>query len=134
MISRVASLTSSSRPAGDDRRPSITSESDWRVRIDAGTLFAMGCLLAGAGSLRRRFAKPQQGCTPTKFSSKLRTSPDLQKDALEKAGCTKIFTDTASGAKAERIGLDEALDYARVGDTLVVWRLDRLGRSLYQDK
>ena len=75
MISRVASLTSSSRPAGDDRRPSITSESDWRVRIDAGTLFAMGCLLAGAGSLRRRFAKPQQGCTPTKFSSKLRTSP-----------------------------------------------------------
>src|SRR5512147_2808423 len=75
MISRVASLTSSSRPAGDDRRPSITSESDWRVRIDAGTLFVMGCLLAGAGSLRRRFAKPQQGCTPTKFSSKLRTSP-----------------------------------------------------------
>src|SRR5512143_2242859 len=59
-----------------DRRPSITSESDWRVRIDAGTLFAMGCLLAGAGSLRRRFAKPQQGCTPTKFSSKLRTSPN----------------------------------------------------------
>jgi DNA invertase Pin-like site-specific DNA recombinase len=55
---------------------------------------------------------------------------DLQKDALEKAGCTKIFTDTASGAKAERIGLDEALDYARAGDTLVVWRLDRLGRSL----
>jgi DNA invertase Pin-like site-specific DNA recombinase len=55
---------------------------------------------------------------------------DLQKDALEKAGCTKIFTDTASGAKAERTGLDEALNYVRSGDTLVVWRLDRLGRSL----
>jgi DNA invertase Pin-like site-specific DNA recombinase len=55
---------------------------------------------------------------------------DLQKDALEKAGCTKIFTDTASGAKAERTGLDEALSYVRQGDTLVVWRLDRLGRSL----
>ena len=55
---------------------------------------------------------------------------DLQKDALEKAGCTKIFTDTASGAKAERTGLDEALSYVRSGDTLVVWRLDRLGRSL----
>ena len=55
---------------------------------------------------------------------------DLQKDALEKAGCTKIFTDTASGAKAERTGLDEALNYVRAGDTLVVWRLDRLGRSL----
>jgi DNA invertase Pin-like site-specific DNA recombinase len=55
---------------------------------------------------------------------------NLQQDALQKAGCTKIFTDTASGAKAERKGLDEALDYVRKGDTLVVWRLDRLGRSL----
>ena len=55
---------------------------------------------------------------------------DLQKDALRQAGCDKIFTDTASGAKAERIGLDEALSYVRAGDTLVVWRLDRLGRSL----
>jgi DNA invertase Pin-like site-specific DNA recombinase len=55
---------------------------------------------------------------------------NLQKDALKKIGCTKIFTDTASGAKAERIGLEEALKYVREGDTLVVWRLDRLGRSL----
>jgi DNA invertase Pin-like site-specific DNA recombinase len=55
---------------------------------------------------------------------------NLQHDALTKEGCTKIFTDTASGAKAERKGLEEALDYVRKGDTLVVWRLDRLGRSL----
>jgi DNA invertase Pin-like site-specific DNA recombinase len=55
---------------------------------------------------------------------------NLQKDALEKLSCNKIFTDTASGAKAERAGLDEALEYVREGDTLVVWRLDRLGRSL----
>jgi DNA invertase Pin-like site-specific DNA recombinase len=55
---------------------------------------------------------------------------NLQQDALHKAGCIKIFTDTASGAKAERKGLDEALNYVRKGDTLVVWRLDRLGRSL----
>src|SRR5919197_1903638 len=55
---------------------------------------------------------------------------NLQKDALKKIGCTKIFTDTASGAKAERKGFDEALEYVREGDTLVVWRLDRLGRSL----
>lgn len=55
---------------------------------------------------------------------------NLQKDALEKAGCDRIFTDTASGAKAERNGLEEAKSYAREGDTLVVWRLDRLGRSL----
>ena len=54
----------------------------------------------------------------------------LQKDALEKIGCTKIFTDIISGAKAERKGLQEALAYVRAGDILVVWRLDRLGRSL----
>ena len=55
---------------------------------------------------------------------------NLQKDALEKLGCTKIFTDTISGAKTERVGLSEALAYVRKGDTLVVWKLDRLGRSL----
>src|SRR4051812_22415089 len=55
---------------------------------------------------------------------------DLQHDALTKAGCTKIFTDTASGAQTERTGLSEALAYVREGDTIVVWKLDRLGRSL----
>src|SRR4051794_31708121 len=55
---------------------------------------------------------------------------DLQRDALKTAGCEKLYTDTASGAKAERKGLEEAIDYARKGDILVVWRLDRLGRSL----
>jgi DNA invertase Pin-like site-specific DNA recombinase len=54
----------------------------------------------------------------------------LQQDALQKAECNKIFTDTASGAQIERKGLEEALTYVRKGDTLVVWRLDRLGRSL----
>jgi DNA invertase Pin-like site-specific DNA recombinase len=54
----------------------------------------------------------------------------LQQDALVQAGCPKIFTDTISGAKLERKGLAEALHYIRQGDTLVVWRLDRLGRSL----
>lgn len=55
---------------------------------------------------------------------------DLQVDALKKADCEKIFTDTMSGAKWDRPGLDEAMEYMRNGDTLVVWRLDRLGRSL----
>lgn len=55
---------------------------------------------------------------------------DLQRDALTKAGCDKIFTDTLSGAVAERPGLHDALQYVREGDTLVVWKLDRLGRSL----
>ena len=54
----------------------------------------------------------------------------LQQDALQKAGCSKIFTDTASGALAERKGLADTLSYVRPGDTLVVWKLDRLGRSL----
>jgi DNA invertase Pin-like site-specific DNA recombinase len=54
----------------------------------------------------------------------------LQQDALQKAGCERLFTDTASGIQAERRGLDEALEYVRPGDTLVVWKLDRLGRSL----
>src|SRR4051812_49629995 len=54
----------------------------------------------------------------------------LQQDALTKAGCERIFTDTASGALTERKGLEEALSHLRTGDTLVVWKLDRLGRSL----
>ena len=54
---------------------------------------------------------------------------DLQKDALSKVGCIRVFEDYASGAKVERKGLIAALDYVRRGDTLVVWKLDRLGRS-----
>ncbi len=55
---------------------------------------------------------------------------DLQQDALTKAGCPRIFSDVASGANTDRPGLGEALNFVRPGDTLVVWRLDRLGRSL----
>ena len=55
---------------------------------------------------------------------------DLQQDALLAVKCERIFTDTASGAKAQRPGLTEALQCCRPGDTLVVWKLDRLGRSL----
>lgn len=54
----------------------------------------------------------------------------LQQDALQQAGCDRVFTDTASGAMVERRGLEQALTYIRPGDTLVVWKLDRLGRSL----
>src|SRR4051812_16404669 len=55
---------------------------------------------------------------------------DLQRDALQKAGCAQIYTDNISGTKAHRPGLETALSHLRAGDTLVVWRLDRLGRSL----
>lgn len=54
----------------------------------------------------------------------------MQEDALRSAGCEEIFTDIASGSKSERPGLNKALAYAREGDTIVVWKLDRLGRSI----
>src|ERR671926_1549809 len=55
---------------------------------------------------------------------------NLQKDALHKVGCELIFDDMVSGTKARRPGLEQALSHLRSGDTLVVWRFDRLGRSL----
>src|SRR3954452_7651144 len=54
----------------------------------------------------------------------------LQQDALTQAGCEQLYTDTLSGSVTERPGLTQALSHLRAGDTLVVWRLDRLGRSL----
>jgi DNA invertase Pin-like site-specific DNA recombinase len=57
-------------------------------------------------------------------------NPALQHDALDAAGCTRTFTDTASGALDQRLQLSAALDYLRPGDVLTVWRLDRLGRSV----
>ncbi len=54
----------------------------------------------------------------------------LQLDALAAAGCGKVFEDRASGTRADRAGLRAALDYVRDGEVLVVWKLDRLGRSL----
>jgi DNA invertase Pin-like site-specific DNA recombinase len=56
----------------------------------------------------------------------------LQRDALEQSGCSKVLQEVASGAKAARPALIAALEYMRAGDMLVVWRLDRLGRSLGQ--
>ena len=62
--------------------------------------------------------------------SKTEQHLELQLDALNKAGCEQIYTDKITGAKEERKGLEDTLSHLRKGDTLVVWRLDRLGRSL----
>ncbi len=62
--------------------------------------------------------------------STLEQNLDLQMDALEKSGCQRVFKDTTSGARSDRQGLRDALDYVREGDVLVVWKLDRLGRGL----
>ena len=58
--------------------------------------------------------------------------PELQLDALKAAGCEKVFVEKASGAQRDRPELKAALDYMRDGDTLVVWKLDRLARSMKQ--
>lgn len=55
---------------------------------------------------------------------------NLQRDVLQAAGCEKIFEDQISGAKAKRLGLQAVLQFAGLGDTLMIWRLDRLSRSL----
>ena len=55
---------------------------------------------------------------------------DLQRDALKAAGCERIFEDTVNGANADRTGLAALMNMLRAGDTVVIWRLDRLGRSL----
>jgi DNA invertase Pin-like site-specific DNA recombinase len=54
----------------------------------------------------------------------------LQLDALKDGGCARVFTDKIGGARADRLGLNDALSHLRTGDTLVVWKLDRLGRSV----
>ncbi len=81
---------------------------------------------------RRRSRKSSSQGLPIGYA---RVSTDeqnltLQLDALKKAGCVRVFTDKAGGARLTRPGLDDALSHLRPSDTLVVWKLDRLGRSV----
>ncbi|WP_159650797.1 recombinase family protein, partial [Bosea sp. 125] len=64
--------------------------------------------------------------------STLDQDPALQRDALKKAGCERLFGENASGAQRDRPELTAATTILRDGDTLVVWKLDRLARSLHQ--
>jgi len=69
-------------------------------------------------------------CWATRGCRRAEQNPDLQVDELKAAGCWRVWTDHVSGALDRRPQLDEVLEQLRPGDTLVVWRLDRLGRSL----
>jgi DNA invertase Pin-like site-specific DNA recombinase len=64
--------------------------------------------------------------------STLDQTPQLQTDTLQQTGCERIFTEKASGAQRDRPQLAAALEYVREGDTLVIWKLDRLARSMRQ--
>jgi len=81
----------------------------------------------------------RDGVTPTKSMligyarvSTLDQNLALQRDALAEAGCGRVFIEQMSGAVLDRPALREALDFARAGDTIVVWKLDRLARSMKQ--
>jgi DNA invertase Pin-like site-specific DNA recombinase len=79
--------------------------------------------------VRRSAAWDTRSATPACPPS-TNKQPHLQVDALQRAGCYRVFTETASGARSDRPVLEQLLDQLRPGDTLVVWKLDRLGRSL----
>jgi hypothetical protein len=88
---------------------------------------------------QRRTTNPAKGsatlpawdtCLATPAPPTTDQQPQLQVDALQRAGCYRVFTETASGARSDRPAHGQLLDRLRPGDTLVVWRLDRLGRSL----
>ncbi len=66
------------------------------------------------------------------LGSTIDQNPELQLDALKAAGCEKVFVEKASGAQRDRPELASAISYARQGDTIVVWKLDRLARSMKQ--
>jgi DNA invertase Pin-like site-specific DNA recombinase len=88
--------------------------------------------ITNARSRRRAASLPSSRCYEYRLRACIHLDQTLalQQDALKAAGCERIFTDTASGSRTDRLGLTEAIQFARSGDTLVVWRLDRLGRSL----
>jgi len=99
------------------RQRALTSRLSIKLASTIGDMASDTVRWHGSPSRYARISTPSQ-------------DPALQLDALNAAGCYRLFTDTASGKLAERPELDRLLDQLRPGDTLAVWRLDRLGRSL----
>jgi DNA invertase Pin-like site-specific DNA recombinase len=106
---------------------STRARAAWRKGLDAGLQTVGGAPSPSAAAV------PQQGALVgyARVSTQDQTTAP-QLDALRRAGCSRVFEETASGAQRDRPELAHALDYMRPGDTLVVWRLDRLARSLKQ--
>ncbi len=95
----------------------------------AQLVYAISVSPHGAGAVCATFAGVSHLLGYARVST-TEQNPDLQVDELTAAGCWRVWTDHASGALDRRPQLDDVLEQLRPGDTLVVWRLDRLGRSL----
>jgi hypothetical protein len=139
---RVGLLSHVSESLGKGRKRTL-----WRLRthglqvvvddlLEHVFLHGVGHLPFQPCCLPRRLPTTQRRSPMSKYKlgyarvSTLDQDPALQQDALTAAGCDRIFVDKASGKLESRPALDDLLEQARPGDTVVVWRLDRLGRSL----
>jgi len=100
----------------------ICSKTHNKINVHIYTMASSYVTIAGVGGgfLKVGYARVSTGLQ----------NLDLQNDSLHNFGCEKIFTDQVSGARGKRPGLESALEFVREGDTLVVWRLDRLGRNM----
>ena len=115
------------RPAAE--KPALQRRSGGRPRFSQIVLETIQSTQGPESSFKKRTPHDRTPHRSRRVSTRDQNL-DLQLDALKKSGCDRIFEDTISGTKSRRPGLAQALDTLRDGDTLVAWKLDRLGRSV----